>query len=110
MTRFEAYRKDQDCKDMTNHIDWKTIISWCKEIITIKNVLRVSIISLMISLFLASVSPTGYLFNIRYLDIAIGCLANIVICAAWIVVKTMWIEEQKEREEEYERRRNRIRY
>ena len=110
MTSFEAYRKDQNSKDMTTQIDWKTIISWCKENITIRNVLRVSIISLMISLFLASVSPTGYLFNIRYLDVAIGCLANIIICVTWIAGKTMWEEEQKEREEVNERRRNRIRY
>jgi len=41
LTSFEAYRKDQNSKDMTTQIDWKTIISWCKENITIRNVLRV---------------------------------------------------------------------
>ena len=98
---------------MTNHTNLKNVISWCKENITIKNILRISVVVLMVSLFLACVTPTGYLFKIRYIDVALGCLGNIVICASWIALKAVWENEQREKEreeEEYERRRNRIRY
>ena len=106
---FEAYRKNQNGKDMTSREVVECIFEWCGKYITIKNVMRVSGILLMISLFLASVTPTGYLFGLKYIDI----VGNIIICGAWIVIKITWESEQKEKEreeEEYERRRNGIRY
>ena len=96
---------------MTNQEVVKCIFEWCVKYITIKNVMRASGILLMISLFLASVTPTGYFFGIKYIDVAMGCVGNIIICIAWIGIKTAWEIDQKEKEErerekELERRRN----
>lgn len=95
---------------MTNHIDWKNIISWCKEYITVRNVMKISVIGLMITTFLACITVNGSFLGIKFVDAALGFFLNIAICAAWIGIKVSWEAEQKEREEEYERRRNRIRY
>jgi len=95
---------------MTNHIDWKNIISWCKEYITVRNVMKISVIGLMITTFLACITVNGSFFGIKFVDAALGFFLNIAICAAWIGIKVSWEAEQKEREEEYERRNHRIRY
>ena len=98
---------------MTNQEVVKCIFEWCIKYITIKNVMRVSGIALMISSFLAAVTPSGYLFSVRYINIAMGCMANIIICMAWIGIKTDWETEQREKEKEekeLERRRTGIWY
>ena len=97
---------------MTNHIDWKNIIYWCKEIITVRNVMKFSVMGLMIFTFLTCITAGGSFLGIKFVNAALGFFLNTIICAAWIGIKVSWEAEQRERErdEEYERRRNRIRY